>query len=51
MTRIQKERFPDVDEYIKVAGIYKMTANKTKLMPIYTPDILCFFNASYLQLE
>ena len=27
MTRIQKERFPDEDEYIKVAGIYKMTAS------------------------
>ena len=25
MTRIQKERFPDDDEYIKVAGIYKLT--------------------------
>ena len=25
MTRIQKERFPDEDEYIKVAGIYKLT--------------------------
>lgn len=24
MTRIQKERFPDEDEYIKVAGIYKL---------------------------
>ena len=27
MTRIQKERFPDEDEYTKVAGIYKMTAD------------------------
>ena len=27
MTRIQKERFPDEDEYVKVAGIYKMTAD------------------------
>ena len=27
MTRIQKERFPDEDEYAKVAGIYKMTAD------------------------
>ena len=26
MTRIQKERFPDDDEYQKVAGIYKLTA-------------------------
>ena len=26
MTRIQKERFPDEDEYTKVAGIYKLTA-------------------------
>ena len=26
MTRIQKERFPDEDEYAKVAGVYKMTA-------------------------
>lgn len=26
MTRIQKERFPDDDEYAKVAGIYKLTA-------------------------
>ena len=26
MTRIQKERFPDEDEYAKVAGIYKLTA-------------------------
>ena len=25
MTRIQKERFPDEDEYTKVAGIYKLT--------------------------
>ena len=25
MTRIQKERFPDEDEYIQVAGIYKLT--------------------------
>ena len=25
MTRIQKERFPDEDEYIKVEGIYKLT--------------------------
>ncbi|MDP6292213.1 MAG: aspartate carbamoyltransferase [Candidatus Thalassarchaeaceae archaeon] len=25
MTRIQKERFPDEDEYMKVAGIYKLT--------------------------
>ena len=27
MTRIQKERFPDEDEYTKVAGIYKMPAD------------------------
>tara|TARA_X000000368_G_C22726502_1_gene577582 strand:- start:233 stop:601 length:369 start_codon:yes stop_codon:yes gene_type:complete len=27
MTRIQKERFPDEDEYTKVAGIFKMTAD------------------------
>jgi aspartate carbamoyltransferase catalytic subunit len=27
MTRIQKERFPDEDEYTKVAGIYKLTAS------------------------
>ena len=26
MTRIQKERFPDEEEYNKVAGIYKLTA-------------------------
>ena len=26
MTRIQKERFPDEDEYAKVAGIYKLNA-------------------------
>ena len=26
MTRIQKERFPDEDEYAKVAGVYKLTA-------------------------
>ena len=26
MTRIQKERFPDEDEYTKVAGIYKLSA-------------------------
>jgi len=26
MTRIQKERFPDEDEYAKVAGIYKLSA-------------------------
>ena len=26
MTRIQKERFPDEDEYIKVAGIYTLSA-------------------------
>ena len=25
MTRIQKERFPDEDEYLKVAGIYKLS--------------------------
>ena len=25
VTRIQKERFPDEDEYMKVAGIYKLT--------------------------
>jgi len=25
MTRIKKERFPDEDEYMKVAGIYKLT--------------------------
>ena len=25
MTRIQKERFPDDDEYLKVAGIYKLS--------------------------
>jgi len=27
MTRIQKERFPDEDEYTKVAGAYKLHAN------------------------
>ena len=27
MTRIQKERFPDEDEYAKVAGIYMLTAS------------------------
>ena len=27
MTRIQKERFPDDDEYSKVAGIYKLRAS------------------------
>ena len=27
MTRIQKERFPDDDEYSKVAGIYKLTSS------------------------
>ena len=27
MTRIQKERFPDEDEYSKVAGIYKLRAS------------------------
>jgi|TARA_B110000495_G_scaffold10904_1_gene7847 aspartate carbamoyltransferase catalytic subunit len=27
MTRIQKERFPDEEEYTKVAGIYKLNAN------------------------
>ena len=27
MTRIQKERFPDDDEYAKVAGIYKLSAS------------------------
>jgi len=27
MTRIQKERFPDEDEYFRVAGIYKLTAS------------------------
>ena len=27
MTRIQKERFPDEDEYAKVAGIYKLRAS------------------------
>ena len=27
MTRIQKERFPDEEEYAKVAGIYKIEAN------------------------
>tara|TARA_B000000557_G_C20747745_1_gene431489 strand:- start:150 stop:1073 length:924 start_codon:yes stop_codon:yes gene_type:complete len=27
MTRIQKERFPDEDEYLRVAGIYKLVAN------------------------
>ena len=27
MTRIQKERFPDEDEYAKVAGIYKLGAS------------------------
>ena len=26
MTRIQKERFPDEDEYTKVAGIYMLSA-------------------------
>ena len=27
MTRIQKERFPDEDEYAKVAGAYKLQAS------------------------
>ena len=27
MTRIQKERFPDEDEYAKVAGAYKLNAS------------------------
>ena len=27
MTRIQKERFPDEDEYSKVTGIYMLTAS------------------------
>ena len=27
MTRIQKERFPDEDEYVRVAGIYKLIAD------------------------
>jgi aspartate carbamoyltransferase catalytic subunit len=27
MTRIQKERFPDEDEYVRVAGIYKLDAD------------------------
>ena len=27
MTRIQKERFPDEDEYTKVAGAYKLNAS------------------------
>tara|TARA_B100000085_G_C18480933_1_gene487243 strand:+ start:198 stop:1127 length:930 start_codon:yes stop_codon:yes gene_type:complete len=27
VTRIQKERFPDEDEYVKVAGIYKIEAS------------------------
>ena len=30
MTRIQKERFPDEDEYTKVSGIYKLS--KTDLV-------------------
>ena len=30
MTRIQKERFPDEDEYLKVAGIYKLAAGQLK---------------------
>ncbi|MDP7043197.1 MAG: aspartate carbamoyltransferase [Candidatus Thalassarchaeaceae archaeon] len=30
MTRIQKERFPDEDEYLKVAGIYKLSRNNLK---------------------
>ena len=27
MTRIQKERFPDEDEYVRVAGVYKLVAD------------------------
>lgn len=27
VTRIQKERFPDISEYLKVAGTYKITTN------------------------
>ena len=27
MTRIQKERFPDEEEYNKVAGMYKLNAS------------------------
>ena len=27
MSRIRKERFPDEDEYVRVAGIYKLVAN------------------------
>ena len=27
MTRIQKERFPDVEEYMKVAGAFRITAD------------------------
>ena len=30
MTRIQKERFPDEDEYLKVAGIYKLSRKDLK---------------------
>ncbi len=30
MTRIQKERFPDEDEYLKVAGIYKLSRSNLK---------------------
>ncbi len=30
MTRIQKERFPDEDEYLKVAGIYKLNRRNLK---------------------
>lgn len=30
VTRIQKERFPDEDEYLKVAGIYKLSRSDLK---------------------
>ncbi len=33
VTRIQKERFSDLDEYNKVAGSYKITANLLELNP------------------
>jgi aspartate carbamoyltransferase catalytic subunit len=32
MTRIQKERFPDVREYNKVKGLFRITSDEIKLM-------------------
>ena len=37
MTRIQKERFPDEDEYAKVAGAYKLHA---KDLDVAKPDMI-----------